>query len=354
MKIKILKYSLAALTILFGFLAWRSVDRAINVPDASVWGAPTILFSLFFVLSYLDIIVIKRIVILQLVFLAVLVLSFVYIHSFWHVIAIILSYLFALWALLKIKKDLRLNVKISLWKSIRTGSTLLLFAISMMITSQYYFEVKDLDSAHLIPQFNVGAMTGGLTSKIISVINPGFKNLDQEGLTVDQFILETAKNQAQDQGADIVGSQVDQMVEKSSPSMTLQQKQLLKEQTLQKMNSASSEIAKSQNEIMVQEGRKKFSEIAGIDLTGSEKVSEVLSGVVNRKINQYLGSGLSGSEQSSPLPIIMAIGLFLTVLPFGSLLNTLWMLVVELVIWIFIRFEFIRIAKIPVEMEVIE
>ena len=223
-------------------------------------------------------------------FLAIFISSFVYVHSFWHIVAIMLSYLFTLWALLKIKKDLRLNVKISLWKSIRTGSTLLLIALSMMITSQYYFEVKDLDSAHLIPQFNIGAMSGGLTSKIIAATNPGFKNLDQEGLTVDQFVLESAKSQAQDQGSDDMNNQIDQMIEKSNPKLTQTQKNLVKEDALKKVNST----------------------------------------------------------------YIMAIGLFLTVLPLGSLLNTLWMLVVELVIWIFIRFEVIRITKIPVEMEVIE
>lgn len=355
MKIKILKYSLAALTILFGFLAWRSIDRAINVPDASVWGMPTILFSLFFVLSYLDVIVIKKIAILQLIFLAIFVSSFAYIYSFWHIVAVSLSYLFALWALLKIKKDLRLNVKISLWKSIRTGSTLLLFAISMMITSQYYFEVKDLDSAHLIPQFNVGAMTGGLTTKIISAMNPQFKNLDQDGLTVDQFILQTAQGQNQDSGiSDNMNDQIDQTIERSNPKLTAAQKNILKEEALKKVSDTNSEISKGQNELILQEGRNKFSEISGTDLTGSEKVSDVLSGLVNRKINQYLGSGLSDSEKSSPLPYIMAIGLFLTVLPLGSLLNTLWMLIVELIIWIFIKSELISIAKIPVEMEVIE
>lgn len=353
MKVKILKYSLATLTMLFGFLAWRSIDRAINVPDVSVWGIPMIIFSSFFVLSYLDIIIIKRILVLQLMFLAVLVLSFVYVHSFWHIVAVILSYLFILWALFKIKNDLRLSVKISLWKSIRTGSTLFLLAISMMITSQYYFEVKNLDSAHLIPQFNMTAMTGGMTSKIIAAVNPDFKNLDQEGLTVDQFILQTQQNQDPD-SSDSIDSQVDSMIERSNPKLTPAQKNMLKEDALKKVSNTSAEIGKSQNALIIQEGRKKFSEIAGTDLTGNEKVSDVLSAIVNRKIDQYLGSGLKDSEKSSPLPFIMAVGLFLTVLPMGSLLNTFWMLLIELAIWIFIKADLIHITKIPVEMEVLE
>jgi len=123
---------------------------------------------------------------------------------------------------------------------------------------------------------------------------------------------------------------------------------------LKKVTGASSNMKNSQDQLVVQEGRNKFSEIAGTQLVGNEKVSDVLSSIVNRRINQFLGSGLSDSQQSSPLPFIMAIGLFLTVLPLGSLLSTLWLLMIELVIWIFIKSKLITIAKVPVEMEIIE
>lgn len=355
MKIKILKYSLLTLTMLFGFLAWQSVDRAINVPEASVWGVPMVIFSIFFILLYLDIIIIKRTVILQSILIAVFLMSFAFARSPYHLVAVILAYLFSMWALLKIKKDLRLNVKLSLWKSIRTGSTLLLVAISMMITSQYYFEVKGLDSAHLIPQFNVNAMTGGVATKIISAMNPQLKSLDQDGLTVDQFILQTQQNQNQEDGAsENMNDQVSQMIEKTNPNLPAAQKEILKKEALKKVSSNGAELSASQSALIVQEGRRKFSEIAGTNLTGQEKVSDVLSGIVNQKINQYLGSGLSDDQKNSPLPYIMAIGLFLTVLPIGSFINTLWMLIVELIIWIFIKAELIRINKVMVEMEVIE
>lgn len=318
MKIKILKYVLVLVTMFVAFLAWLAVDRAINVTEASVWGAPILLFSLLFALFYLSIIIVKKAWVLQLMFLAVFLLTFLFVISFGNLVAVILAWLFSLWALVKIKKDLQLNVKVSLWKSIRAGSSLLLFAFSIMITSQYYFEIKDLSSERIIPQFNVGEMTGGMTSKFLSAMNPDFKNLDQDGLTVDQFILQAQKNQEQaDDSLDFgVKGQVDQMV--------------------------------------LQEGRKKFSEIAGVTLAGNEKVSDVLSGVINQKINQYLGSGLTGSAKSSPLAYIMAIALFLTVLPLGSFLNSFWILLVEFIFFILVKSKLVNIVKVPVEMEVIE
>ena len=324
MKIKILKYVLIFMTLLMAFFSWQSVERAINVPEASNWGVPIPSFSLLFVLFYLDVILIRRFFILQSMFLAALATSFIFSFSFGHLVIAILAYLLILWSLMKIKRDLHLNVKVSLWKSIGAGSLLMLFAISVMISSQYYAEVKDLSSARLIPKFNFGEVTGGATSKILSSVNPDFKKLDQEGLTVDQFILETQKDQMP---MDLPEGLSGAMAEK---------------------------LAMEEEKILLQEGRKKFSEIAGAPLTGQEKISDVFSGIINQRIDQYLGSKMSDPEEKSPLPFILAIALFLTVLPLGSLLSTVWIIVVEIIVWIFKKTDLIRIAKVPVEMEVIE
>lgn len=355
MKIKFLKYILIALTLLVAFFAWLSVDRAINVAGASIWGMPILLFSLLFILLYLSSILVRRILILQLMLGAVFLLNFIFAFSFVHVVIMILAYLLALWSVIKIKADLHLNVKVNLWKSIRVGNSLMLFAFAMAITSQYYCEIKSRNSEHLMPHFSVGEETGGLTSKLLSIINPDFKNLDQEGLTVDQFILQTQKEKIEDSSASIeISNQIDQQIEKAGANLSLEQKQALREDALKKINDSNQNIDIEQAQLMLVEGRKKFSEIAGITLTGDEKVSEVLSEFINRKIDQYLSPDMTNSQGSSPLPLIMAIGLFLTILPIGSLLSTLWIMAIEGVIWIFKKTELITIVKVPVEMEIIE
>lgn len=324
MKIKILKYVLIFLTLLMAFFSWQSIDRAINVPEASNWGVPILFFSLLFVLVYLEVILIRRVVILQLVFLAIFFLSFVFAFSLASLTAAILAYLFSLWSLMKIKRDLHLNVKVSLWKSIGAGNILMIFAFAIMITGQYYTETKSMSSASLIPKFNFSEMSGGLTSKILVLANPDFEKIDQEGLTVDQFILETQKS----------------------------------EEPLEAPQGLSGAVAEKfaieEERILLQEGRKKFSEIAGTSLTGQEKISDVFSGIINQRIDQYLGARMNDPGKNSPLPFILSIALFLTVLPLGSLLSTIWILMIEVIIWIFKKTDLIRIAKVPVEMEIIE
>lgn len=355
MKIKILKYILIALTLLAAFFAWFAVDQAINVEGSSTWGMPIFLFSLLFIFLYLSIILIRKIAILQAMLGVIFLASFIFAFSFVHIVAIVLAYLLALWSMTRIKTDLHLNVKVNLWKSIRVGSSLMLFAFAVAITSQYYCEIKNMNSENLMPHFSVGEETGGLTSKLLSMINPDFKNLDQEGLTIDQFILQTQKEQLEDASASgEIGIKIDQQIEKNAATLSPEQKQILREDALKKINDSSENLSIEQEQLILLEGRKKFSEIAGVTLTGDEKVSEVLSEFINQKIDQYLGSGIADSQESSPLPLIMAIGLFLTILPIGSLLSTLWIVAIEGIVWIFIKTELISIVKVPVEMEIIE
>ncbi len=313
-KIKILKYVLALLTLLSAFFAWQSVERAINISGSGAWTVPTLWFSLLIMLLYVDILTIKRILMLQSMLAAVFLLSLFFASGFWYLIALALAYLFSSWALLKIKKDLRLNVKLSLWKSVRTGSTLLILAVSIVISSQYYFEIKNLGREHIVPHFQFSGLTSGLTSRILSAFNPNFKNMDQQGLTVDQFVLEIAKQQ-----------------------------------------NAGALPNNGQEGMILEEGRKQLSEMVGTPLAGQEKVSDVFSNLINDKINQYLaGSGLSDSNNSSVLPYIMAIVLFITTLSLGSFLNTFWILVAELAFFVLVRLKFIKVSKVSVEMEVIE
>lgn len=317
MKIRILKYILISLTLIAAFLAWQSIDRAVNVTDSSKWFAPIAFFSGLSILLYLDIILIRRMLLLGALLAGVFLLDLIFTINSFHIIATLLAYLLSVWSMVRIKRDLRLNVKISLWKSIRSGSVLMLVAFSMMIASQYYVEIKKMDSQRLIPQFNISEMTGSLTSKFLAAMNPDFKVLEQDGLTVDELILQIQKNQNEE-------------------------------------FSGTANANEQLNQLILQEGRKKFSEIAGMPLIGQEKVSDVLSNVVNQRIDRYLGSGLADSQKSSPLPFIMAIVLFLTIVPLGSVLSKLWIIVIGIIIWIFIKSGLIHIAKIPVEMEIIE
>ena len=323
MKTPILKYSLAALSIIFAWLAWRSVGQAISVENASVWGMPILWFSLFFVTFSLSIVLTKNRYYIELLSGASLFLSLLFSLSPAHCLSLIIAFLVFSLAIGKIRKDLKLNVKVDMWKTLRSGSTYIILALGIAVASQYYATVKDSNVENIIPKFKMEGLTNALTNQILSAANPNFKNLDQAGLTVDQLILNTGKDQITDK---LLGASLD---------------------------SGSAELVQNSQDMILQQGRKQFSQIVGRELTGQEKFSDLVTEIVNNKVKQFIAPNFSG-ENFPLLPLILSFVLFLTVVPLGSFLSPIWIMLANLIFKILVKSKLIVINKIPAEVEVIE
>ncbi|MCX6763898.1 MAG: hypothetical protein NTZ97_04190 [Candidatus Moranbacteria bacterium] len=323
MKTQILKYILIILSLLLAFLAWRSVERAIKVENASVWGMPILWFSLFFIALALAIILVKSRYYMELLAFFSLAISLFFSLSVAHFISVTIAFLVISLAVGKIRKDLKLNVKVDMWKTLRSGSTYIILALGITVASQYYSTVRESTIENIIPKFKMEGLTNSLTNQVLSAVNPNFKNLDQDGLTVDQLILNTGRDQMVD---NILGTGLD------SNSMQL--------------------VQNSQN-LILEQGRKQFSQIVGRELTGQEKFSEVISEIVNNKINQFIAPNFSG-EKFPLLPLILSLVLFLTIIPLGSFLSPIWIMLANLIFKILVKSKLIIINKIPAEVEVIE
>ncbi|MCD6149886.1 hypothetical protein J7J13_03830 [bacterium] len=349
MKKQILKYSLIFLTLLFSFFAWLSVDQAVNNPESSNWLVPVIWFSLFFIILALSIVLIKETYVLTGLLAVSFLSSFIFVFNGWHFLPVVLSLLLAYLAMARIKNDLKLNVKIDLWKTIRRGRMLLIISLAIIITSQYYFGVKDFKASALIPQLKPGDIANGLASRIISTINPGIKISEDKDMTVDQFILQTQKMNDQKNAGISVDKEIDKIVaekfgDTASPS---------------RLDEIKKEYAKNMEEpdgrnMILEEGRKQLSEIAGRELAGEEKISEVISEMINSKITNFLGVSMDNPKKVPLIPIALAIIIFLTVISLGSFLSPLWMLLSALIFTILAKTKIIQIKKVPVEMEIIE
>ena len=327
MKKQILKYSLIFLTLLFSFFAWLSVDQAINNPESSNWLVPVIWFSLFFIILALSIVLIKETYVLTGLLAVSFLSSFIFVFNGWHFLPVVLSLLLAYLAMARIKNDLKLNVKIDLWKTIRRGRMLLIISLAIIITSQYYFSVKDFKASALIPQLKPGDITNGLASRIISTINPGIKIGKDKDMTVDQFIIQSQKNE------------------------TIHNK--LEGVVLPGENQPE-EFVNQSMAMFLTEGRKQLSNIAGKNLSGEEKMSEVVSEMINSKITNFLGVSMDSPKKVPLIPIALAIIIFLSVVSLGSFLSPLWMLLSALIFTILAKTKIIQIKKVPVEMEIIE
>jgi hypothetical protein len=337
-KYQILKYSLLSLLIVFSFFLWRSVDRAIFVKEASVWMAPINWASLFFLTLALAIFLIKErgalLLAIALAFFSVFVFSF----SAIYLLIIFLAILLMLVAEGKIRDDFHSRIKIDLGKNIRSGSAYILFALGLAIASQYYFATKDLATEKFLPHFEVGKETNGLVLKMISGFYPQAKDLGNDQLTVDQFIFGIYEKQKKDSGLD-AGSFLDSELKNLDPSQKVMAERIVKDA---EKNGALSE------------GKKQLSQIALREVKGDEKISDVFSEIVNKKVNGYFMPNLGNKESSALFSGIIAIVLLLTVTSLGSFLMFFWILAVKIIFFIFKKSGAISVVMVPAEKEVVE
>jgi len=331
MKTKIIKYIVAGLIVVFGVASWLSVERAINVPESSTWLVPSILFSLFYIALSLGAILIKNKTFLISILVASFFSNLIFTFSFWHALILFFSFFLALAGLERISNDIKSNIKFDITKSVRTGKTMLILALSIIITSQYYFEIKDTGKINIIPKFEAG----DAVNQILPRIYPELKDSEKSDLTVDEFILKMSKENSDSFLGNILESQ------------GLDEKQIgVSKSQIEKI------IATDQGKILAEQ-RKSFSEIAGVPLTGQEKISDVFSEMINNKINEFFSTSLE--RDSMPfLPFITSFILFLTVASLGSFLGSICGYLSALVFWILRKINLVQVSKVMVEMEIVE
>ena len=326
MKTQITKYVLAFLISFFGLFLWLSVDRAINVENASDWMVPIIYFGLFFITLSLGSIIIKQKVLLYSALAISFLSNLIFTFSFWHLSMIIFSFLLTSIGIERIAKEIKTGIKLDLYRSIRIGKSILIISLAFCISSQYYFETKNTSRLNTIPQFKADY----LTSKIISTIYPDLKTMDTENITVDAFILKTS--------TDSSGDLMEKMLGSSMLNEEIENKE---------------KIAKESQEQLLKEGRLKISDIAGREVSGSEKISTVFSEIINSKVNTYFSPSLGG-ENSSIISWIAVFVLFLTIISLGSFLSFIMLYLAMFIFWILRKTELVKVSKVMVEMEIIE
>jgi hypothetical protein len=332
---KIIQYILPALTIIISFFSFLSVYWAIKIPEASTWLAPTIWFSLLFVLICLSVVIVKNKIIIYLSLFLTLLPSIIFSFNTWHFLVIIFCFLLLLGANARIKGDIDFGKKIKLSRSLRFGKAYIYVAMALVISSQYYFLVKDEPVQKLVPDFKMDGITNYFTPKIFSAISPNFSSSLGDETTVDQFIIQMQENQL-----DKMGYSPEKLAELPPDQRAVIQKQI------------DDEMKNNQDELFA-EGRKKFSDLTGREVSGSEKISDILSEVVNSKINNYI-TPKNVDLTAIPIVPIFVLVLFLTVASLGSFMGIFLVPIAAGIFRLLVKLGFITIAKVQSEVEIIE
>ena len=187
---------------------------------------------------------------------------------------------------------------------------------------------------------------------MLASVSPQFQSLKDDTLTVDQYILQ-AQNDAI-VNADMSAEDGNVLDENIPANITPLQKEKLKQQAVKNFTDAKSKLIEKNQELILASGRKQFSDQVGVKLTGSEKISDVFTGLVSSKIDDYFNPKVAGTEKSSVFSMILAIVLLLTIYPLGSILSIAWFLIVKFVIFALLKLKVMSVGVMTVSKETLE
>ena len=267
--------------LLSAFLSWYVLYRAVTVPGSSVWGAPIAIFFLLLVFFFLCTVLVRRAASLGKVLAASLLLSLVFAATPLHFAFLMLAIAIAYYAMSNIRESLEFSLRIRFLNSLMSGRSAIVFALIMVITSQYYALVSREAGEVNLPTFEVSKSVALSLGKLYGHINPKYSFFTSaREITVDKYIL-------QNQKAVLPGQ------EQSAAALRP----------------------------VLEQGRKQLSELSGKQLSGSEQVADVFVDLLTRKINDYFSVGIAKSGKSSAIPLFLTCVLFLTLLPVATLVG---------------------------------
>ncbi|MDD5084289.1 MAG: hypothetical protein PHT88_05185 [Candidatus Moranbacteria bacterium] len=342
--------ALSSVMFLCFFFGWLAVNQNITTPEANGWLFPILLFSLG--ISTLCIIAFvskeKPIVIGGALLAFLPSLFFVQDAKFlpFLCVGIVLSIV----GLFSMRRDMGLNMHISIRRSIHHGIGWLIFSFSLVIASLYYMQIQHASGEELLQKLSLDQTSHAVLTQALGLMNPEFRKVNQENVTVDEFLLNFQKDQ----------STGDEEVPAPSDEELLQMAGIMPSdprapQALTQIKKSLKDSTGSINtkRLVLEQGRRQLSGIVGVPLSGNEPIADILSQVIDQRIRTYFRPDVANGS-ASVLPFVLSVILFVTLWSLGAFLGILWRYLAAAIFLALCSFGAIRIQRVMVEQEVIE
>lgn len=302
---------------IFSFGAWHALSRAVLVEEASsflvpiLWFVPLFLFLLTGAILWQE----KEFSVLAAFFLVTP--SLIEALSPWHALLVLISGLLVFSGLRRIQHELAERLHLSVRRSLLAGMTLLVFGVSIVLSSQYFVHAETLSWERLVPSFDLAEGTGPFLLRMMKPFYPGIDTLQDKTVTVDSFLREV-------------------QVRNETPAMNapLEVQNMFWEQ----------ELARTKKEL----GR-----LLGREVIGTENMQAILAEVLRKK-TVALFSQESGKLPIPILPFFLSFLLFLTLYPLLAFFVPIVGLLAHLLLRIFVWAGWVRKNLVTVEQERIE
>lgn len=302
--------------LLVSFGAWYAIERAVSVPEASHFLIPLLWFFVVCSVFLLGALFWQERALSFLGALFLMVPSAMQEVSWIHGGIVLLAIVLVYRSLRRIQEEMSERIFLSVRRILSAGLGMIVLAISLVISSQYYFNIRTSPWEDLVPNFDFAQGAAPLVWRTVQPLSPELARLGDTTVTVDTFLREVKLRQ---QGESLSQGPTDDVLWEA-------------------------ELARTKNEL----GR-----LLGREVLGTENMQTLLSEALHRKLLALFSS----QHEKLPvplLPLFLTILIFLTVYPLMAFLLPGITAFVAVLFQLLRRLRVVRVTTVVGEREVIE
>ena len=241
-------------------------------------------------------------------------------------------------AIKRMKIEQKNRVKINIYRTLRRGVPIIGSALSLLIAAGFYFSVINKQKIGELPKFEI-QLSQSITNNGLRIINFIVPTEELkwilQGTTVDEYIMRTMRSEG-----DIGLTQLT----KISQNQEQESVALMENVRMPELNS-------SQKKELVVLNRRALEKQLGVELSGNERIDELINNMVNKRINEIFNGEMFSA---SVVPLGAAFGIFVTVRSLTWVFNIVLYWLTTGVFKLLVLSKLIKIRKETREIELIQ
>jgi hypothetical protein len=241
--------------------------------------------------------------------------------------AILLTYL----AIHFIQKEKRERIRFQYFRVNQAGQLYFVMALALTISVAYFTLIRQASWEELVPKLRLGESSTTLLLRVIATWQPELANVKSEELTVDEYLLSLAVEPDETKEKKLDDDQLLSFEVSLIPGI---------EENLRVAGLTMEDVRNSPQarNFYLESGHRHFTWLVGGEVRGDEPINAVVSQVIQRKIIRTLdGSNQASQLSADTVPIAIAVVLFLALIPLGTLLGYIWLLLGYLIFIFLLR-----------------
>lgn len=250
----------------------------------------------------------------------------------------VLGSIICLFAIKRAKKEQYNRIDIDIYQILRRGVPIIGTIFSILVAVGFYFSIANLQKVGDIPRFNLN-LPIEVTRLAFGTMNMVMPNEEiswvAEGVTVDEYFQRILRSQ----DISLEGTVLQEITNEVDSEIKAQKEAGLEREIWEKERA------------IIEKNREMLAEKLKMELSGNERIDEVLHVVINNRANELMNGRVVSSEI---LPIGGAFALLITVKSMVWLFNIFLFWTVSGIFSILVRLGKVKIVKEKREVENIE